>query len=61
MLIECAHYIERKGGNPRNLTLHGQEKNLSTWAICKMNMLLPRAAGRPNREGRHDSGPEARG
>ena len=40
MLIECAHYIERKGGNPRNLTLHGQEKNLSTWAICKMNMLL---------------------
>lgn len=40
MLIECAHYIERKQGNPRNLTLHGQEKNLSTWAICKMNMLL---------------------
>ena len=40
MLIECAHYIERHGRNPRNLTLHGQEKNLGTWAICKMNMLL---------------------
>ena len=40
MLIECAHHIERGGGNPRNLTLHGQEKNLGTWAICKMNMLL---------------------
>ena len=40
MLIECAHHIERQNGNPRNLTLHGQEKNLSTWAICKMNMLL---------------------
>ena len=40
MLIECAHHIERQAGNPRNLTLHGQEKNLSTWAICKMNMLL---------------------
>ena len=40
MLIECAHYIERKQGNLDNLTLHGQEKNLSTWAICKMNMLL---------------------
>ena len=40
MLIECAHHIERKNGNPRNLTLHGQEKNLGTWAICKMNMLL---------------------
>ena len=40
MLIECAHHIARQGGNPGNLTLHGQEKNLSTWAICKMNMLL---------------------
>ena len=40
MLIECAHYVERNGGDPRNLTLHGQEKNLGTWAICKMNMLL---------------------
>src|SRR5262249_27255416 len=40
MLIECAKYVERHGGNPRNLTLHGQEKNLGTWAICKMNLLL---------------------
>ena len=40
MLIECAHYVEKNGGDPRNLTLHGQEKNLGTWAICKMNMLL---------------------
>ena len=40
MLIECAHYVERQGGDPRNVTLHGQEKNLGTWAICRMNMLL---------------------
>lgn len=40
MLIECAHYIERKKGNLRNISLFGQEKNLGTWAICKMNMLL---------------------
>lgn len=40
MLVECAHYVERHGGNPKNLTLHGQEKNLGTWAIAKMNMLL---------------------
>ena len=40
MLIECAHYLERHGQNPRNLSLFGQEKNLGTWAICKMNMLL---------------------
>jgi type I restriction enzyme M protein len=40
MLIECAKYVERRGGNPRKLTLHGQEKNMNTWAICKMNLLL---------------------
>ena len=40
MLIECAHYVARKGGDLKNLTLHGQEKNLGTWAICRMNMLL---------------------
>lgn len=40
MLIECAHFLERHKQNPRNLSLFGQEKNLGTWAICKMNMLL---------------------
>ncbi|WP_437954913.1 class I SAM-dependent DNA methyltransferase [Sorangium sp. So ce119] len=40
MLIECAHYLERHGQNPKDLSLYGQEKNLGTWAICKMNMLL---------------------
>lgn len=40
MLIQSVDYIKSQGGNPRNLTLHGQEKNLNTWAICKMNLLL---------------------
>jgi type I restriction enzyme M protein len=40
MLVESTHEVERSGGNPRNLTLFGQEKNLSTWAICRMNMML---------------------
>lgn len=40
MLIQSVDYIKSTGGNPRNLTLHGQERNLSTWAICKMNLLL---------------------
>ena len=40
MLIECAHFVENHGGNPKNLSLFGQEKNVSTWGICKMNMLL---------------------
>lgn len=45
MLVACAKYIERRGGNAQNLTLHGQEKNLGTWGICKMNLLLH---GRPS-------------
>jgi type I restriction enzyme M protein len=40
MLIECAHYLERNAQNPRNLSLYGQEKNLGTWAIARMNTLL---------------------
>lgn len=40
MLIQSVDYIKSNGGNPRNLTLHGQERNLNTWAICKMNLLL---------------------
>ena len=40
MLIECAKHIQSQGGNPLNISLYGQEKNVNTWAICKMNMLL---------------------
>ena len=40
MLIESAGFLQRRGRNPKNLSLLGQEKNLGTWAICKMNMLL---------------------
>jgi len=40
MLIQSVDYIRSVGGDPRNLTIHGQEKNLNTWAICKMNLLL---------------------
>jgi type I restriction enzyme M protein len=40
MLIYSARYVKEKGGNPANLVLHGQERNLGTLGICKMNMLL---------------------
>jgi len=40
MLIECANYVGAHGGNPKNLSLLGQEKNLGTWSIAKLNMLL---------------------
>lgn len=40
MLLEAVHHLERKGKNPRSLHLYGQEMNLNTWAICKMNLFL---------------------
>lgn len=40
MLIESAKYVERTGGNPRNLVLEGQESNYGNLAMCKMNLVL---------------------
>lgn len=40
MLLESIHYMERNGLNPRSVSLYGQEINLNTWAICKMNLFL---------------------
>jgi type I restriction enzyme M protein len=40
MLIAARNYLVEHGENPANLSLYGQEMNLSTWAICKMNMFL---------------------
>lgn len=40
MLIQSVDYVRAKGGNPQALSLFGQEKNLNTWSIAKMNLLL---------------------
>jgi len=40
MLIQTRNYLVQNGENPSNLSLYGQEMNLNTWAICKMNMFL---------------------
>lgn len=40
MLIQTRDYIQECGGNPRDLSLYGQESIGTTWSICKMNMLL---------------------
>lgn len=40
MLILSHQHVEEHGGNPRDLTLAGQEHNGATWAMCKMNMIL---------------------
>lgn len=40
MLLESYKYLAKHGKNPKNVTLYGQEKNLNTWSICKMNLFL---------------------
>lgn len=40
MLIQTGTYVEESGGDPRRVALYGQEVNPTTWAICKMNMIL---------------------
>lgn len=38
--IECRKYVEAKYRDARGIQLFGQEKNSTTWALCKMNMLF---------------------
>lgn len=40
MLVQAGSYVEESGGDPSTLQLCGQEVNPTTWAICKMNMIL---------------------
>ncbi|MFW5981325.1 MAG: type I restriction-modification system subunit M [bacterium] len=40
MLIYSAEHIRGNGHSMEEITLFGQEKNLNTWSICKMNTLL---------------------
>ncbi len=40
MLIYTAQYVQEQGGDVRNLVLHGQERNLGTLALGKLNLLL---------------------
>jgi len=40
MLLECVHHLQESGEDYRTLTLYGQEKNLTSSAIARMNMFL---------------------
>lgn len=40
MLIYSAQHVDEEGGEREDISLYGQEKNLNTWAIGQMNMLL---------------------
>jgi type I restriction enzyme M protein len=40
MLLEAFNYVKTHGGNYRRLRLYGQEKNLTTSSIARMNLIL---------------------
>ena len=40
MLIEAKNYVEARHRDARGIQVFGQEKNSTTWALCKMNMLF---------------------
>lgn len=40
MLIQSREWVAEHGGDTRRFSLYGQEENGTTWALCRMNMLL---------------------
>ena len=40
MLIESREYVKRKGMDPKDISLYGQESNYGNLGMCKMNMIL---------------------
>ena len=40
MLLECVNYLKKQGKEHRNVRLFGQEKNIITSTIARMNMML---------------------
>lgn len=40
LLLQCIRYVRKHGGDVRQLLLHGQESNLSTYNISRINMIL---------------------
>ena len=51
MLIQSMRYIKENHKNWKNISLYGQEINISTWAICKMNMVFHDAKGADIKKG----------
>lgn len=51
MLIQSMRYIKENGYNYKNVSLFGQEINIATWAICKMNMIFHDAKGADIKKG----------
>jgi type I restriction enzyme M protein len=39
-LLQCIRYVKKHGGDVRQLFLHGQESNVATYNISRINMIL---------------------
>lgn len=40
LLLQCIRYVRKHGGDVRQLRLHGQESNVATYNISRINMIL---------------------
>ncbi len=40
LLLQCIRYVAKHGGDVRQLFLHGQESNVATYNISRINMIL---------------------
>ena len=40
LLLQCIRYVKKHGGDVRQLQLHGQESNITTYNISRINMIL---------------------
>lgn len=40
LLLQCIRYVKKRGGDVRQLQLHGQESNVATYNISRINMIL---------------------
>ncbi|WP_020561776.1 type I restriction-modification system subunit M [Methylosarcina fibrata] len=40
LLLQCIRYVKKHGGDVRRLFLHGQESNVATYNISRINMIL---------------------
>jgi type I restriction enzyme M protein len=40
LLLQCIRFVKKRGGDVRRLSLHGQESNVVTYNISRINMIL---------------------
>jgi type I restriction enzyme M protein len=45
LFVQSAKFISAHGGRPRNIRIHGQEKNQATWRIGRMNLAIHGLSG----------------